>query len=104
MGHTKASQDLFDEMVNILFCDIPGCLNQRDDLFIGANTWKKHTEPLKAVFQRAEDYRITFNEPKCEFGKAPQIIVYGYRFGLGGLKPTPGKVQAVSYFKSPKSK
>ena len=51
-----------------IFGDIPQCLNQRDDILIGASNWKKHNETLESVFQKAEDYGITLNEPKCEFG------------------------------------
>ena len=74
--------------------DIPRCLNQRDDILIGASNWKEHNETLELVFQKAEDYRVTFNKPKCVFGQA-QITFYGYQFGRDGLNPTPEKVQAI---------
>lgn len=99
----KASQDLFDEEMNRIFGDIPRCLNQRDDILIGASNWKEHNDTLETVFQRAEDYGITLNEPKCEFGQA-QITFYGYRFGKDGLKPTPEKVQAIQECTPPESK
>lgn len=81
----KASQDLFDGVMNRIFGDIPACLNQRDDLLIEARDWKSHSVTLETIFQRAEDYGITFNEPKCEFGQA-QITFYSHRFGAEGLK------------------
>ena len=52
----KASQDLFDDATTRIFGDIPQCLNQRDDILIGARSWKEHNETLGSVFQRAEDY------------------------------------------------
>ena len=61
----KASQDLFDEAMSRVFGDIPRCLNQRDDILIGASNWKEHNETLELVFQKAEDYGVTFNKPKC---------------------------------------
>ena len=66
----KASQDLFDKEINRVFGDIPRCVNQRDDILIGASNRKQHTDTLKTLFQRAEDYGITLNKPKCEFGQA----------------------------------
>ena len=51
----KASQDLFDDAMSRIFGDIPQCLNQRDDILIGARNWKEHNETLGSVFQRAED-------------------------------------------------
>ena len=79
-----------------IFRDIPQCLNhnQRDDILIGARNWKEHNETLGLVFQRAEDYGITFRKPKCHFGQT-QITFYGYRFDPEGLKPTPEKLQAI---------
>ena len=53
---------------------------------------------LETVFQSAEAY-----EPKCEFGQA-KITFNGYRFGVGGLKATPEKLQATQECKPPKSK
>ena len=98
-----ASQDLFDDAMSQIFGDIPQCLNQRDDILIGARNWKEHNETLGSVFQRAEDYGITFKKPKCHFGQS-QITFYGYRFDQEGLKPTPEKVQAIYECEPPRSK
>ncbi len=65
----KASQDLFDETMQRIFGDIPRCLNQRDDLLIGARNWAEHNARLEAVLRRAADYGITLNKSKCEFGQ-----------------------------------
>ena len=86
-----------------IFGDIPQCLHQRDDILIGARNWKEHNETLGSVFQRAEDYGITFNKPKWYFGQS-QITFYGYRFDQEGLKPTPEKVQAIYECEPPRSK
>ena len=45
----KASQDVFDKAMCGIFGDIPQCLNQRDDILIGASNWKKHYETLKII-------------------------------------------------------
>ncbi len=65
----KASQDVFDEAMYRIFGDIPQCLNQRDDILIGASNWKEHNETLESVLQKAEDYEITFNWFKTDTGE-----------------------------------
>lgn len=99
----KASQDLFDEMMYRIFGDIPNCMNQRDDILIGGRNIKEHNKTLQAVLQRAEDFGITFNRDKCEFG-VEEIEFFGYKFTKDGLKPTLGKVKAVKDSKRPETK
>ena len=67
----EASQDLFDDAMTRIFGDISQCLNQSDDILIGARNWKEHNETLGSVFQRAEDYGSTFIKPKCPFDPDP---------------------------------
>ena len=64
----KASQDLFDDMMCKIFGDIPMFLNQRDDILIGGRNIEEQNETLQVVLQRAEDYCVTFNLDKCQFG------------------------------------
>ena len=99
----KASQDLFDDMMVKIFGDIPMCLNQRDDILIGGRNIEEHNETLRAVFQRAEDYGVTFNLDKCQFG-VEELEFYGYRFTKHGLKPTLDKVKAIKECERPETK
>ena len=99
----KASQDLFDVMMYRIFGDIPFCMNQRDDILIGGRNMTDHNKTLSAVLQRAEDFGITFNIEKCEFG-VDEIDFYRYRFTKDGLKPTIEKVKAVRDSKRPETK
>ena len=99
----KASQDLFDEAMQRIFGDIPRCLNQRDGLLFGARNWTEHNSTLEAVLQRVDDFGITVNKPKCEFGQQ-ELEFYGYRFGKQGLTPTPDKVRAIQECTAPTSK
>jgi len=99
----KASQDMFDEAMYRIFGDIPGCLNQRDDILIAGRTIEEHNETLEAVLQRAADFGITFNKDKGEFAKET-IQFYGYFFTKDGLKPSPDKVRAIKDCQAPASK
>ena len=99
----KAAQDLFDEKMYQVFGDIPGCLNQRDDILIGGRNWMEHNRTLSDVLQRAKDFGITFNKEKCQFGRE-EIEFYGYLFTKEGLKPTLEKTRAVENCQPPKTK
>ena len=63
----------------------------------------EHNKTLRAVLQSAEDFGITFNREKCEFG-VDQIDFYGYRFMKLWLKSTREKVKAVRDTKRPETK
>ena len=99
----KASQDLFDHMMFRIFGDIPMCLNQRDDILIGGRNIAEHNATLQTVFQRAQDFGITFNLERCQFG-VEELEFYGYRFSKGGLKPSVDKVKAIKDSRRPETK
>ena len=91
---SKASQDLFDDIMQEIIGDIPRCLNQRDDLLLEARCWEGHNETLEAVLKRASDFRITINREKCMLLMS-ELEFYVYKFTKKGLKPTGKKVDAV---------
>ena len=97
----KSSQDLFDQAMFRILGDIPKCLNQRDDILIGGATLTDHNKTLEKVLQRANDFCITFNKDKCQFG-VRELEFYGYRFTSEGLKLT--QVRAVKQCKPPGSR
>jgi hypothetical protein len=59
---------VIDEQMYRIFGDIPNCLNQRDDILIGGKNIKEHNNTLREVLKRANDFGITLNREKCEFG------------------------------------
>ena len=72
-------------MMYRIFGDIPFCMNQRDDILIGGRKMTEYNKTLSAVLQRSEDFGITFNREKCEFG-VDEIDFYGYRFMKEGVE------------------
>lgn len=99
----KASQDLFDDMMQIIFGDIPHCLNQRDDVLLGGRDWKIHNETLETILQRVNNFGITLNREKCQIGR-DTLEFYGYKFSKEGLMPTEDKVRAIKECRRPESK
>ena len=55
------------------------------------------------VLQRAEDYGVTFNLDKCQFG-VEELEFYVYRFTKEGLKPVLDKVKAIKDCGCPETK
>ena len=55
------------------------------------------------ALQRAEDYGITLNQEKCEFGQE-HLEFYSFKFSQEGLKPTPDKVTAIKECTAQQSK
>lgn len=58
-----------------IFGDISRYLNQTDDILTGAGNWSDHNATLEAVLQKADDYGITLNKTKCEFGRENFMVV-----------------------------
>ena len=81
----------------------PHCLNQGNDILIGARDWTEHNQKLKQVLQRVEDFGVTLNEEKCKFGRK-EVNFYGYKFNAQGLQPTEEKVKALKECSRPESK
>ena len=99
----KSSQDVFDEAMFRIFGDIPHCLNQRDDILLGGRDDAEPLEVLRTVLQRANDYGVTFNKEKCQFGRT-EMEFFGHVFTKDGLKPSPDKVRAVKECGVPENK
>ena len=99
----NSSQDAFDEVINRIFGDTEGCLNQRDDILVGAKTNEEHDKILEKVLRRAADYGITFSPEKCQFG-TKEIDFYGYKFSGDGLIPADDKIKAVREAGRPEDK
>ena len=99
----KSSQDVFDQIMQRIFGDMPRCLNQRDDILVGGRDVKEHDATLEEVFRRAKQYNITFNPDKCQF-RTPVIDFFGHRFTKDGLQADPEKVKAIVKMGRPRSK
>lgn len=71
-----------------------------DDLCVASSTPEEHIEHLQIIFERLEQHRLAINVAKCEFGR-DEINFLGHRVSSEGLKPLPGKVEAIKKFPLP---
>ncbi|XP_062714057.1 uncharacterized protein K02A2.6-like [Aedes albopictus] len=71
-----------------------------DDIMVFAPTKHQHDATLREVIQRLEEYGITINLKKCEFGK-PEVTFMGHVLSENGIKPTLDKVEAIRRLREP---
>ena len=74
-----------------------------DDVLIASPTLESHRQHLHSVLQRFQQYGITINHDKCQFG-VPELTFLGHVVNKYGICPLPEKVQALRNFPTPTSK
>lgn len=77
------------------------CAAYLDDILIFTDgTWQDHLKHLRIVLTRIRNAGLTLNVNKCVFGVA-EVDYLGHRIGLGQVKPSEKKVQALLDFPLP---
>ena len=80
----KNAPSTFQRLVNEVTRGMSHTHSYIDDLITGNDTWEKHLEALKELFQRLSSARLTVNLAKSEFGQA-RVIYLGHIVGQGKL-------------------
>lgn len=70
---------------------------------IFSDTWAKHMQFIRKLFQHFQDAHLYVNFAKCEFARAT-VTHLGKVVGQGQVKPVSAKVKAIDSFPSPTSK
>ena len=98
----SSAQDVFQERVDNIFGDVPGCTGIADDLIIAG--WKEdgsdHDATLKTVLERARSSGLRFNDDKMVV-RCKEIPFFGHIIGENGIRPDPSKVQAITAMTEP---
>lgn len=81
--------------LDFIFCYI-------DDIIIASTSETQHREHLRKIFQRIDEYGITINLAKCDFGKS-ELNFLGYHISKDGLRPMDDQIKAISEFPRPKT-
>lgn len=61
-----------------------------------------HKEHVKKVFERLNEFGITINLAKCEFGKS-ELDFLGFHVSQAGLRPLDKQLKVISEFPRPKT-
>ena len=99
----KSSQGELNTAVSAIFAHIPEAHFIHDDLVLAAPNQDDHDKALEQVLQAIQKSGLTLNPDKCEFSK-PEIKFWGMIVSANGIRPDPGKVDALKYLKMPKDK
>lgn len=73
-----------------------------DDILISSSNNEDHKRHLRLVLKRLSELGVSINPDKCELG-VPKIEFLGRQIDETGIKPSPGKVQAISDYPPPTS-
>ena len=99
----KPSQGELNTALSAIFSHIPEAHLIHDDLVLAAPNQDAHDKALDQVLQAIQRSGLTLNPEKCEFGKS-EIKFWGMIVSADGIRPDPGKVDALKYLKVPKDK
>jgi hypothetical protein len=73
-----------------------------DDLNVHSENWEDHLQHLEAVLSKLREVNLKLNSSKCCF-VAKSITFLGHVVSKEGIKPDPGKIDAVLHFLEPKT-
>lgn len=101
-GLRNAAQTFQRFMNNVVFQGLDFLYNFVDDTIIGSRTNEEHREHLETVFKRLNQYGITINTSKCEFGKS-ELDFLGYRVSAKGTRPLEDRVKVIAEYPKPET-
>jgi len=99
----KNSGCTFQRFMNMVISGLDSVRVYVDDIIIYTNTWSKHMDALKALFDRLRYHKLTVNLVKSEFSRAT-VQYLGHIVGHGRILPVSAKVQAVLDLPVPENK
>jgi len=73
-----------------------------DDLNVHSESWGEHLQHLDAVLYKLREVNLKLNPSKCCF-VAKTITFLGHVVSKEGIRPDPGKIEAVLHFPTPKN-
>lgn len=73
-----------------------------DDVIIASSSAISHRKHLRKVFERLNQFGITINLAKCEFGKT-ELDFLGFHVSEKGLSPLDDRVKAIKEYPKPKT-
>lgn len=98
-GLRNAAQTFQRFMTKVLI-DLDFVFVYIDDICISSSNIEEHKSHLRAVFSRLQQYGLTINLSKCQFGKS-EINFLGHLVNKDGIQPLPEKVAVIEQFKEP---
>lgn len=76
------------------------CFCYIDDILVASKSLEEHTKHLRTVFERLQEYGISLNVSKCNFG-AGSVQYLSYAIDKNGTRPLPDRVAAILDYEKP---
>ena len=99
----SVSQDIFQERMDHIIAQVPGCVGIADDIAIFGRTEAEHDHNLRQLMETARREGLVFNSQKCEI-KTDHIEFFGSVYTANGIRPDPKKVEDVHQMPTPQDK
>ena len=80
--------------------DVRGAFPYQDGIIVYGRSVAEHDKCLFEVLQKLQEKGVTLNRKKCVFG-VDEIEFLGYRISAEGIRPDPGKVEALKQMSPP---
>ena len=84
-GLRNAAQT-FQKFIDEVFRNLSFTFPYLDDVLIASKTEEEHINHLKQVFSRLEEFGISINKEKCQFGRT-SINFLGHKISPEGIAP-----------------
>lgn len=99
----KISSNSFQRMLTIALSGLESeAFLYVDDIIVFGCSLKHHNRNLVNVFDRLARYNLKLNAGKCCFLK-PEVVYLGHLITSNGIKPDPGKFEAITKYPIPKN-
>ncbi|UYV73997.1 hypothetical protein LAZ67_11001769 [Cordylochernes scorpioides] len=94
----------FERMMDNLLAGLKWtiCLCYLDDIIVYASSFQEHMERLEKTLKCIQRAGLCLNPEKCRFG-SKIIKVLGHLVSEEGIRPDPGKIEAIINFPTPKN-
>ena len=94
------SQDAFQCAMDQNLEGLEGGISIADNIAIFGRDETKHHQRLHKLMQQAKEKDIVFSHSKCDI-KMQEILFFGNIYSKDGVRPDPGRIQAVNDLKAP---
>ncbi|XP_014663369.1 PREDICTED: uncharacterized protein K02A2.6-like [Priapulus caudatus] len=99
----STSQDVFQQRMDNIIGQVPGCVCIADDVVVMGSTEAEHDRNLWKLFETAAKEGLVFNSSKCVV-KAKSINFFGTIYSEVGISPDPCKVEDIHAIPTPQDK
>ena len=99
----SVSQDIFQQQMDNILQQTPGCVGIADDVVVYGQTEKEHNENLIRLFEVAKKEGLVFNSAKCMINTS-QISFFGSMYSDKGISPDPSRINDIHRMPTPQDK